>query len=44
MDELAPARTMKRLAAWMDDRSGREGLIEHRFVSAPFGSAYADSQ
>ena len=31
---------MKRLAAWMDDRSGRAGLIQHRFASAPFGNAY----
>jgi GNAT superfamily N-acetyltransferase len=40
MDDLALARTIKRLAAWMDDRSGRTGLIQHRFESAPFGNAY----
>src|SRR6185369_611977 len=40
MNELALARTMKRLAAWMDDRSGRTRLIQHRFEGAPFGNAY----
>jgi hypothetical protein len=40
MDELALSRTMKRLMAWMDDRSGRAGLIQHKFEGAPFGDAY----
>ena len=41
MDEFALARTIKRLRDWMDSRSGRAGLVQHRFESAPFGTAYA---
>ena len=41
MDKFDLARTIKRLRDWMDSRSGRAGLVQHRFESAPFGTAYA---
>jgi len=40
VDNLALARTMQRLVAWMDKRCRPEGFIQHRFDSPPFGSAY----
>ena len=41
MDEFDLARAIKRLRDWMDSRSGRAELVQHRFASAPFGTAYA---
>jgi GNAT superfamily N-acetyltransferase len=40
MDDFVLAQTIKRMTGWMDSRSGREGLVQHRFESAPFGTAY----
>ena len=40
IDNPALARTMTRLAVWMDSRCRPEGLIQHTFDAAPYGTAY----
>jgi GNAT superfamily N-acetyltransferase len=40
VDAFVLAQTIKRMTGWLDSRSGREGLIQRRFESAPFGTAY----
>src|SRR5215470_13249661 len=40
MDPFQLAGLMKRLNAHMDPRCRADGLIQHRFDAAPFGSAY----
>ena len=40
MDDFVLAQAIKRLTGWMDGRSGRAGLVQHSFDSAPVGTAY----